>query len=52
MSYDYAIKVFNEDKYICVITLKHSNYDNVIWWQLETLIDAYRNKEISKNIFE
>ena len=53
MSYDYAINVYYGEKYICSLVAKHAGgYDNVIWWQLDQLINKYKNMNLTKELFQ
>ena len=47
---DYVLNVFKGEEFLFAIGGKHMNYVNVIWWQLEKLIDIINDsKEVSKN---
>lgn len=52
-NYDYAINVYNGDKYVCSLIAKNAGgYDNVIWWQLDELIKECQDKKVTKELIE
>lgn len=42
---DYILNVFRNKEFLFAIGRKHMNYDNVIWWQLEELINVVSENE-------
>ena len=42
---DYVLNVFKENEFLYAIGGNYMNYDNVIWWQLEELINVVNNNE-------
>lgn len=48
---DYILDVYYNDKLIIKLGAKYcGGYDNVVWYELKKLIDALKNKEITKAI--
>ena len=48
---DYLINVYYEEEYICTLAAKYLKmYTEQIWWQLDKLIKAYRDKIITKEL--
>lgn len=53
MSLDYILNVYYGEKFICSLGANYAGgYDNIIWRQLDELINDYKDKEISKELFE
>ena len=52
-NFDYALNVYYNEEYVCTLVANHAGcYDNVIWWQLNELIQKYKDNEISEKIFD